>query len=130
MAEVMSADQAVRFEHYSRVNATIVEASFSCECVAYEDVFTYRRWLAQGMQVQKGEKAIKITTYRPITDEDTGEESTYRIVGSHEAEIAAGRLSVTSPLSRALIGKSIGDVVEVATPGGGKSYEIVKVSYP
>ncbi len=69
----MSADQAVRFEHYSQVNATIVEASFSCECVAYEDVFTYRRWLAQGMQVQKGQKAIKITTYRPITDKDTGE---------------------------------------------------------
>ena len=65
-----------------------------------------------------------------VADADTDEEASYRIVGAHEADAAAGRLSVTSPLSRALIGKSIGDVVEVATPGGGKSYEIVKVSYP
>jgi hypothetical protein len=73
MAEKMSAAEAVRFEHYSQTNALIVESSFACDCQAYEDVFTYRRWLAQGMQVQRGEKAIKITTYRPIMDEDTGE---------------------------------------------------------
>ena len=65
-----------------------------------------------------------------VADADTDEETSYRIVGAHEADASAGRLSVTSPLSRALIGKSIGDVVEVATPGGGKSYEVVKVSYP
>lgn len=65
-----------------------------------------------------------------VVDADTDEEANYRIVGAHEADASAGRLSVTSPLSRALIGKSIGDVVEVATPGGGKSYEIVKVGYP
>jgi len=65
-----------------------------------------------------------------VADADTDEEASYRIVGAHEADASAGRLSVTSPLSRALIGRSIGDVVEVATPGGGKSYEIVKVSYP
>lgn len=64
-----------------------------------------------------------------LTDEDTGEESTYRIVGSHEAEIAAGRLSVTSPLARALIGKSTGEVIEVTTPRGSKAYEIVDVAY-
>jgi len=64
-----------------------------------------------------------------VADADTDEETSYRIVGAHEADAAAGRLSVTSPLSRALIGKSIGDVVEVATPSGGKSYEVVKVSY-
>ena len=63
-----------------------------------------------------------------LTDEDTGEESTYRIVGSHEAEIAAGRLSVTSPLARALIGKSTGEVIEVTTPRGSKAYEIVDVA--
>ncbi|MBL6958326.1 MAG: transcription elongation factor GreA [Rhodospirillales bacterium] len=64
-----------------------------------------------------------------LADEDTDEESNYQIVGSHEADIASGLLSVTSPLGRALIGKSIGDSVEVTTPGGSKSYEIVKVSY-
>ncbi|MDP6882768.1 MAG: transcription elongation factor GreA [Rhodospirillales bacterium] len=64
-----------------------------------------------------------------VADADTDEEASYRIVGAHEADAAAGRLSVTSPLSRALIGKSIGDVVEVSTPGGGKSYEVVKVRY-
>ena len=65
-----------------------------------------------------------------VADTDTDEETSYRIVGAHEADASAGRLSVTSPLSQALIGKSIGDVVEVVTPSGGKSYEIVKVSYP
>jgi len=64
-----------------------------------------------------------------LADEDTDEETTYQIVGSHESDIAAGRLSVTSPLARALIGKSLGDSVEVTTPRGAKSYEIVKVAY-
>ena len=64
-----------------------------------------------------------------LTDEDTGEDSTYRIVGSHEAEIASGRLSVTSPLARALIGKSMGEVIEVTTPRGSKAYEIIDVAY-
>jgi len=64
-----------------------------------------------------------------LADEDTDEESTYQIVGRHEADIAHGRLSVTSPLARALIGKSLGDSVEVVSPGGTKSYEIVRVDY-
>ena len=64
-----------------------------------------------------------------LADEDTDEETTYRIVGSHEADAGNGRISVTSPLARALIGKTIGDVVEVTTPGGTKSYEIVRVGY-
>jgi transcription elongation factor GreA len=64
-----------------------------------------------------------------VADEDTDEETAYAIVGSHEADIASGRLSVTSPLARALIGKSVGDLVEVTTPRGHKAYEIVKVSY-
>lgn len=64
-----------------------------------------------------------------LADEDTDEETTYQIVGSHEADIAAGRLSVTSPLGQALIGKSIGDSVEVTTPRGSKAYEIIKVSF-
>ncbi len=64
-----------------------------------------------------------------VADEDTDDETAYLIVGSHEADIAAGRLSVTSPLARALIGKSVGDVVEVTTPRGHKAYEIVSVAY-
>ncbi|MCH7487630.1 MAG: transcription elongation factor GreA [Proteobacteria bacterium] len=77
---------------------------------------------------------IKGTTVRfgatvRVADEDTDERITYQIVGTHEADIASGRLSVTSPLARALIGKSRGDSVEVTAPGGSKYYEIVKVSY-
>lgn len=64
-----------------------------------------------------------------LADEDTDEESTYRIVGQHEADIDQGRISVTSPLARAIIGKSLGDSVEVMSPGGTKSYEICEVKY-
>ncbi len=64
-----------------------------------------------------------------LCDEDTEEESTYRLVGSHEADAANGRLSVTSPLGRALIGKKLGDVVEVSAPRGSRSYEVVKIVY-
>ncbi len=64
-----------------------------------------------------------------VADEDTDEEITYLIVGAHEADIGAGRLSVTSPLARALIGKTVGDMVEVTTPGGSKGYEICDVTF-
>lgn len=64
-----------------------------------------------------------------LVDEDTDEESTYTIVGEDEADIAKGRLSVTAPLARALIGKQKGDSFEVTTPGGSKGYEILKVAY-
>ena len=64
-----------------------------------------------------------------LADEDTDAESTYQIVGQHESNIEKGTLSIGSPLARGLIGKSLGDSVEVKTPGGSKSYEIVKVDY-
>ncbi len=64
-----------------------------------------------------------------VVDEDTDEETTYQIVGSHEADIKQGLLSVTSPLGRSLIGKTLGDTVEVTTPGGHKSYEVVDVKF-
>ena len=64
-----------------------------------------------------------------LADEDTDEESTYQIVGSHEADVDSGKLSLTSPLARALIGKTTGDSVEVTTPGGSKSYEVLKVMF-
>ena len=72
---------------------------------------------------------IRFGAYVMLADEDTDEEVEYRIVGSHEADIKNGRLPVTSPLAKALIGKHIGDTVEVNTPGGGKSYEVVDVRY-
>ncbi len=64
-----------------------------------------------------------------IVDEDTDEEQTFQIVGTHEADASAGRLSITSPLARGLIGKSLGDSAEVTAPGGSKSYEILEVEY-
>ncbi len=64
-----------------------------------------------------------------LVDEDTEEEKTYQIVGEAEADVKSGRVSITSPTARALIGKKVGDSVEVNTPGGGKSYEILKVVF-
>jgi transcription elongation factor GreA len=64
-----------------------------------------------------------------LADEETDEKVAYQIVGEDEADISQRRLSVTSPLARALIGKSIGDSVEVSTPRGARSYEVVKVGF-
>lgn len=64
-----------------------------------------------------------------LIDEDTEEQKVYQIVGESEADVKAGRVSITSPTARALIGKKVGDTVEVNTPGGGKSYEIMKVAF-
>jgi transcription elongation factor GreA len=64
-----------------------------------------------------------------LEDEDTGARVTYQIVGEDEADIKSQRISVGSPIARALVGKSPGDVVEVAAPGGRRSYEIVAVRY-
>ena len=62
-----------------------------------------------------------------VADEETDVEKTYQIVGEYEADPSEGRISVTSPIARALIGRKVGDTVEVTTPGGQKDYEIVKV---
>ena len=64
-----------------------------------------------------------------IVDEDTEQKKVYQIVGETEADVKSGRVSITSPTARALIGKKVGDSVEVNTPGGGKSYEILKVAF-
>lgn len=64
-----------------------------------------------------------------VVDEDTEEESRYQIVGEHEADVKAGKISVASPIARAMISKEVGDVVEVNTPGGVKAYEILKVEW-
>lgn len=64
-----------------------------------------------------------------LADEETDEEAEYQIVGTHEADLNKGRISISSPMARALIGKSVGDSVEVATPGGHKYYEICGVNF-
>lgn len=64
-----------------------------------------------------------------LTDEDSGEESTYQIVGEDEADIKRGRISVNSPMARALIGKQQGDVAVVKTPAGERQLEIIQVRY-
>ena len=74
-------------------------------------------------------KVVRFGATVVVADEDTDEELTYQIVGTHEADINDGRLSVTSPLARALIGKTIGDSVEVDTPRGPKGYEICAVKF-
>src|SRR5689334_10916198 len=72
---------------------------------------------------------VKFGATVTLVDEDTDEKAAYQIVGQDESDIKTKRLSITSPLARALIGKQVGDTVEVSTPGGSKSYEIVKVQF-
>jgi transcription elongation factor GreA len=74
-------------------------------------------------------ETIKFGATATLVDEDTEEERRYQIVGDLEADARQGRISVSSPIARALIGKKVGDVVEVNTPGGAKSYEILKVQF-
>lgn len=74
-------------------------------------------------------KQVKFGATVTVIDEDTDEKTAYQIVGEDEADIKAKRLAITAPLARALVGKSVGDTVEVTTPGGSKSYEITKVVF-
>ncbi|MEO1142416.1 MAG: transcription elongation factor GreA [Pseudomonadota bacterium] len=72
---------------------------------------------------------VKFGATVELADEDTDEESTYQIVGDQEADVKEGKISISSPIARALIGKSEGDSVEVAAPGGARSYEILTVKF-
>ena len=85
--------------------------------------------LAEVIDPTKLSGSIKFGATVELADEDTDEEKTYQIVGEYEADIEAGRLNIKSPLARALIGKDEGDSVEVRTPGGAKSYEILSIIY-
>jgi transcription elongation factor GreA len=73
--------------------------------------------------------SIKFGATVTLVDEDTDEEKTWQIVGEHEANIEKGLLNIKSPIARALISKDEGDSVEVRTPGGDKSYEVLKIEY-
>ena len=72
---------------------------------------------------------IKFGATVKLVDEDSDEEKTYQIVGDQEADVKAGRISISSPIARALIGKDVGDSVEVKTPGGEKFYEVVNIEF-
>lgn len=74
-------------------------------------------------------KKVQFGATVTIADEDTDALTTYQIVGEHESNVNEGRLSVAAPIARALIGKSVGETVEVVTPSGQKDYEIVKVRF-
>ena len=73
--------------------------------------------------------AIKFGATVRLVDEDTDEEKTWQIVGENEANIEQGLLNMKSPIARALIGKEEGDSVEVKTPGGDRSYEVLSIQY-
>jgi len=85
---------------------------------------------AQVIDVSKlSGKVVKFGATVTLVDEDTDQKSKYQIVGDIEADFAKGRISISSPLARALIGKTAGDTAEVNTPSGGRSYEVLKVEY-
>ncbi len=85
--------------------------------------------LAEVIDPAKLSGPIKFGATVTLVDEDTEEEKTWQIVGEHEANIETGLLNIKSPIARALIGKDEGDSVEVRTPGGERSYEVVKIEY-
>lgn len=84
---------------------------------------------AEVIDTAKLSGSVKFGATVTLADEDTDEEKTYQIVGEQEASLERGLLNIRSPLARALIGKDEGDSVEVVTPGGGKSYEILSIRY-
>ncbi len=85
--------------------------------------------LADVIDTSKLSGSVKFGATVTLVDEDSDEEKTYQIVGEAEADIERGLLNIRSPLARALIGKDEGDSVEVKTPGGQKSYEILSIRY-
>ena len=85
--------------------------------------------LAEVIDPTKFSGSIKFGATVTVVDEDTDEEKTWQIVGEHEANIEQGLHNIRSPIARALIGKEEGDSVEVHTPGGDKSYEILTVTF-
>jgi transcription elongation factor GreA len=74
-------------------------------------------------------KTIKFGATVKLVDEDTEEEKVYQIVGDAESDVKEGRISISSPIARALIGKSVGDQVEVTAPGGARAYEVLDVAF-
>lgn len=85
---------------------------------------------AEVIDVSKlGGSSIKFGATVTLVDEESDEEKVYQIVGEGEADVKGGKISITSPIARALIGKEAGDTIEVNAPGGGRSYEVLKVAF-
>ncbi len=74
-------------------------------------------------------KTVRFGASVTVADVDTDEEITYQLVGPYEADLKKNKISVQSPLGRALIGKTVGDTAEVTAPGGAKGYEVMKVRF-
>lgn len=72
---------------------------------------------------------VKFGATVKMVDEDTDEEKTYQIVGDQEADVSKGKISISSPIARAMIGKSVGDSIEFNAPGGAKGYEILEITW-
>ena len=104
-------------EKQSFIEGRIQELEYAVSCAEVIDTATL-----SGDNVVFGATVV-------LMDEDTEAEQTYQIVGQYEADLEHGLISIQSPLARALIGKSVGDSVEVASPKGKKSYEILNVEY-
>lgn len=104
-------------EHQSFIEGRIAELEDQMSRIEVIDVKSLK-----GKQVMFGATVT-------VADEETDEEKTYQIVSEYEADASKGRISVTSPIARALIGRSVGDSVEVTTPRGQKDYEIIKVQF-
>ena len=89
---------------------------------------TLSRALVIDISSMDGDK-IKFGATVTVVDEDTDEEIRYQLVGDYESDAGNGKISVSSPVARALMGKAVGDSTEVATPGGGRYFEILKIEY-
>ena len=108
--------------HAAKERQSLIEG----QILDLEDKYTR----AQVIDVTKlSGSTVKFGATVTFIDEDTEEEKTYQVVGDPEADASAGRISISSPISRAMIGKEEGDSFEVAAPGGSKSYEIIKIRY-
>ena len=112
-----NAEYSAAKEKQSFIEGRIQELEYAVSCAEVIDTAAL-----------KGDKVVFGATVL-LMDEDTEAEQTYQIVGQYEADLEHGLISIQSPLARALIGKSVGDSVEVASPKGGKSYEILNVEY-
>ena len=85
---------------------------------------------AEVIDVSKlGGDTVKFGATVDLVDEDTEEEKSYQIVGDQEADVKQGRISISSPIARALIGKRVGDSIEVNAPGGSRAYEVLAVKF-
>lgn len=90
----MTAEQARRFERYSVHSVTQILAQLECDCVPYEDTYTYNRWRAQGFAVRRGERGIRFSTFVPVTNEDGEEEFELDEDGELKRRLVVRRLVV------------------------------------